>query len=114
MKNGSRAKLIGLITDQSPNVLVGLFGILKSGNGFVPITPATPSERIKFIIEDCRIETLVTESKYLDRMAAISKDSSCLKHIICVDAVGDKSSAGDAIRVYDRADWAEAPWRPRS
>jgi len=104
MKNGSRAKLIGLITDQSPDLLVGLFGILKSGNGFVPITPATPSERIRFIIEDCRIEILVTESKYLDRMVAISKHSPCLKCIICIDAVEDRSAAGDAIKVYDFED----------
>jgi amino acid adenylation domain-containing protein len=104
MKKDSRPKLIGLITDHSPDVLVGLFGILKSGNGFVPIPPSTPIERIRFIIADCQIEMLVTESNYLDKLLKLSKDSPSLKHIICVDTVEAKQTAQDGIKVYDCRD----------
>src|SRR5262249_25332364 len=110
MKKESRPKLIGLITDHSPDVLIGMFGILKSGNGLVPIPPATPTERIRLIIADCRIEMLVTESKYLGKLFKVSQESPSLKHIICIDAADATQAGNDGIKVYDCRDFArQAP-----
>ena len=50
MTKGSHCSVIALMADHTLDLLVGVFGILKSGNGFVPIDPENPDERIKFII----------------------------------------------------------------
>jgi amino acid adenylation domain-containing protein len=70
---------------ESNRLLVGLLGILKSGHAFVPIDPAYPAERAEFIVNDCRIEVLVTESEYLGQAQELSERCPSLRHIICLD-----------------------------
>ena len=43
--NSVHGKLIGMMVDPHPSILVGIFGILKSGHGFVPFDPKIPVER---------------------------------------------------------------------
>ncbi|MCK4760985.1 MAG: AMP-binding protein, partial [Candidatus Aminicenantes bacterium] len=50
---------IGLMVEDSSALLTGLLGILKSGNCVVPINPKFPPDRIRFIVEDCRIRTIL-------------------------------------------------------
>ena len=54
-------KRIGLYTERSHLMVIGLLGILKSGAAFVPLDPGFPRDRIKYMIEDAGIETLVTQ-----------------------------------------------------
>ncbi|MCB1922389.1 MAG: amino acid adenylation domain-containing protein [Gammaproteobacteria bacterium] len=53
--------LVGLCVDRSPNMLIGLLGILKTGAAYVPIDPKFPLDRQLFILEDAAISTLLTE-----------------------------------------------------
>ena len=39
---------------------VALLGILKAGGAFVPLDPATPAERIEYIINDARIGVVIS------------------------------------------------------
>ena len=69
MKCNSSHRLIGLMVDSTPQLPVGLLGILKSGNGFVPIDPRYPEERVNFIIADCELEIVITQAKYVELLA---------------------------------------------
>ncbi|MCI0419790.1 MAG: AMP-binding protein, partial [Acidobacteria bacterium] len=109
MQNISSPSLVGLMAGQRPGLLTGMLGILKSGSGFVPIDPDHPVERINFIISDCRIEVLVTDEEHLTRALEISRSSSSLKHIICLDQAGPAikdASNLDGVKVYDCDDYA--------
>jgi amino acid adenylation domain-containing protein/non-ribosomal peptide synthase protein (TIGR01720 family) len=107
MRNNSSHSLIGLMADRRPDLLIGMLGILKSGSGFAPIDPDYPDERINYIINDCRIETLVTEEKRLARAIEISRKSPSLKHIICLDKARRKEAAHrDEVQTYDCNDYA--------
>ncbi|MCI0338092.1 MAG: amino acid adenylation domain-containing protein [Acidobacteria bacterium] len=111
MKNNSSHSLIGhsligLMADQHPRLLIGMLGILKSGSGFVPIDPNHPIERINFIISDCRIRVLVTDEKHLAKALEISRESSSLKHIICLDKVQTETTNPDELKVYDCDNYA--------
>jgi acyl-CoA synthetase (AMP-forming)/AMP-acid ligase II len=46
------------MVDDSPELLTGLLGILKSGNAFVPINPVFPNDRVHFIIHDSAVNIL--------------------------------------------------------
>ena len=41
--------LVGLHLERSPEIVVGMLGVLKSGGAYVPLDPAYPKERIDFI-----------------------------------------------------------------
>jgi len=45
--------LVPLITKRSVEMIVGIYGILKAGGGYVPVDPKFPKERIDYIIKDC-------------------------------------------------------------
>jgi amino acid adenylation domain-containing protein len=55
---------VGIMIDKSVNMIVGIFGILKAGGGYVPIDPEYPEQRINFIIKDSGCKILLTQEKY--------------------------------------------------
>src|SRR6185312_5794215 len=81
--------LIGLMADESSRLLVGLLGILKSGHAFVPIDPAYPAERVEFILNECSVEILVTERKYLAQAQQFSESCTALHHVLCLDELNE-------------------------
>lgn len=61
-------KIVGLILNRGLEVYISRQGILKSGGAFLAMTPDYPDERIKFIVEDAKVEHLVTTKEiYLER-----------------------------------------------
>ncbi|MCP4656592.1 MAG: AMP-binding protein, partial [bacterium] len=44
--------LVGLAMERSLAMVVGLAGILKAGGAYLPLDPAYPEERLRFILED--------------------------------------------------------------
>ncbi|HEY0603658.1 MAG TPA: amino acid adenylation domain-containing protein, partial [Herpetosiphonaceae bacterium] len=54
---------VGLLVERSPEMIVGLLGVLKAGGAYVPLDPALPTERLAFMLEDARIEVLLTQSR---------------------------------------------------
>jgi amino acid adenylation domain-containing protein len=52
-KRGITTELrVGICIERSLEMVVGLLGILKSGGAYVPIDPAYPTDRIKYILSD--------------------------------------------------------------
>jgi amino acid adenylation domain-containing protein len=51
---------VGLLAERSPELLVGILGILKAGGVYVPLDPEHPEERIAFLAEDAELAILVT------------------------------------------------------
>ena len=52
--------LIALACDRGLEMIIGLLGILKAGAAYVPIDPAYPIDRVAFMLEDARINILLT------------------------------------------------------
>lgn len=55
---------IGICAERSPEMAIGLMGILKSGSAYVPIDPTYPHDRMQFMIEDASIKLVVTQKKF--------------------------------------------------
>ena len=60
--------LVGLCVERSPEMIVGILGILKAGAGYVPLDPTYPVERLSFMIQDANIFVLLTQSHLLDKL----------------------------------------------
>ncbi|MDM5294858.1 amino acid adenylation domain-containing protein [Peribacillus simplex] len=71
--------LVGVYMERSPEMMIGLLGILKSGGAYVPLDPTYPEKRLRYILEDARIEVLVTQER-LEKIG-ISEQIE----IICMD-----------------------------
>ena len=52
--------LVGIFLERSAAMVVATLGILGAGQGFVPLDPSYPRERLRFLIEDSAVQVLIT------------------------------------------------------
>ncbi|MEB4785095.1 amino acid adenylation domain-containing protein, partial [Paenibacillus jamilae] len=65
----TKDRLVGLMTERSVDLIVGMLGILKAGGAYVPIDPTYPEERIRYMLGDSGTELLLTQSHLVDKVA---------------------------------------------
>ncbi|HVE87147.1 MAG TPA: amino acid adenylation domain-containing protein, partial [Myxococcales bacterium] len=58
-----RGQRVGLAVERSPEMVVGLYGILKSGAAYVPLDPGYPKDRLAFMVQDGALEVVVTQKQ---------------------------------------------------
>jgi len=56
---------VGICLERSPELIVGLLAILKSGAAYVPLDPSYPRERLSYIVEHSELQILVSEGAVL-------------------------------------------------
>ena len=61
---------VGIALERSPEMVVGLLGILKAGAAYVPLDPEYPAERLAYMVEDSGIELLLTQERVRGRIPA--------------------------------------------
>uniref|UniRef100_UPI000FDAE023 non-ribosomal peptide synthetase n=1 Tax=Paenibacillus kobensis TaxID=59841 RepID=UPI000FDAE023 len=60
---GVRAdSVVGILTERSVDMMTGIFGILKAGGAYLPLDPAYPLERIRYMLEDSGTEVLLSNA----------------------------------------------------
>lgn len=60
--------LVGIMTQRDPFMVIGILGILKAGAAYVPLDPSYPSERIRYILDHAKIDTLLTEYQLTSKL----------------------------------------------
>ncbi|MBQ3451141.1 MAG: amino acid adenylation domain-containing protein, partial [Selenomonadaceae bacterium] len=60
-------KIVGVMLNRGLEVYIARQGVLKSGGAFLPMTPDYPDERVKFIVEDAKVNHLVTTRDIYER-----------------------------------------------
>ena len=60
--------LVGICTERSLEMVIGLLGILKAGAAYVPLDPDYPPDRLAFMVEDAAGPVLLTQRACLDRV----------------------------------------------
>uniref|UniRef100_UPI00046FE480 non-ribosomal peptide synthetase n=1 Tax=Paenibacillus massiliensis TaxID=225917 RepID=UPI00046FE480 len=63
---------VGIMTERSLEMIIGLLAILKAGGAYVPIDPQYPEERIRFILEDSHATVLLAHPQVRDRAKAFN------------------------------------------
>src|SRR6185369_15421639 len=53
---------VGLLAERSPDMIVGVLGILQAGGAYVPLDPAYPVQRLAFMLGDTRTPVLLTQT----------------------------------------------------
>jgi natural product biosynthesis luciferase-like monooxygenase protein/amino acid adenylation domain-containing protein len=57
--------LVGILTDRSDMMMIGILGILKAGAAYVPVDPSYPGDRIKYILTEAAPKIVLTLSEYV-------------------------------------------------
>ena len=97
-----RESLVGVFLERSPEMVVALMGILKSGAAYVPLDPSYPAERTRFLIRDAALAAIVSHSSVKHQLP------DEVAHVVLIDSKEelDRESASSvdcAISGEDRA-----------
>ncbi|MFZ5637347.1 MAG: amino acid adenylation domain-containing protein [Pseudomonadota bacterium] len=52
---------VAIMMDRGRSLAVAAFGVLRAGAAYVPIDPALPAERVRFLLEDCGAKAVLVE-----------------------------------------------------
>jgi len=78
-KNGVGANTaVGLCTERSAEMIIGLLGILKAGGCYVPLVPDNPKARLAHQLSETRAPLLLTQQKLLENLPEFAGKIVCL------------------------------------
>jgi len=77
--DGSPEMRVGVFLNRSPEMIVAILAVLKSGGAYVPFDPSYPREKLAFMLEDARIRVLITERSLIGGLPAH------LAHVVLID-----------------------------
>lgn len=95
-----RLPLVALLLQRSPHFVVSAFGVLESGNGFVPLDSRDPVERLQFMLADCGIDVLVTEQALLGKAIELCRGCPGVRDVIVLDVAAGPVETGAEVRVH--------------
>ncbi len=56
-----KGDLVGVCLDRHPDLIASMIAVLKAGAAYVPLDPAYPGDRLRFMAEDARLALVVSE-----------------------------------------------------
>jgi len=94
-------QLIGIVMEKGWEQVVGTLGILASGGAYVPIASELPTERRWHLLEEGKVEWVITQSK-LDASLEWPENVKCL----CIDTIEPPSSSTSLEPIQQPSDLA--------
>ncbi len=58
-------RIVGILLDRSPELIISIIAILKAGAAYLPLDPEYPKNRLAFMLEDSDCALLLTHQKHL-------------------------------------------------
>ncbi|HVF56636.1 MAG TPA: amino acid adenylation domain-containing protein, partial [Pyrinomonadaceae bacterium] len=89
--------LVGICVERSPEMLIGLLGVLKAGGAYLPLDPTYPHERLDYMLKDAGVSVVLLQERFSDVLP--EHDA----RVVFLDADRDAISRLDAGRVESDA-----------
>lgn len=70
--------LVGLCTERSLEMIIGLLGILKAGGAYLPLDPTLPKEGFASRLQDIEIPVILTQQRFVDSLPTDVAQIVCL------------------------------------
>jgi amino acid adenylation domain-containing protein/non-ribosomal peptide synthase protein (TIGR01720 family) len=70
--------VVGLCVERSPEMIVGLFGVMKAGGAYLPLDPELPPERLRYILVDAGAGIALTQRELDERLELFWGQRLCL------------------------------------
>ena len=68
---------VAICMEHCPEMVVGVLGILKAGGAYLPLDPASPKERLAFMLQDAARARAADAETIGWRACPIMRDASC-------------------------------------
>ena len=85
--------LVGIITERSIEMVVGVLAILKAGGAYVPLDPAYPADRLRFMIQDAGLSIVLCHDRL---QAMIADDVRAGIEVVSLDQSYEDTAAAGA------------------
>ncbi|OMP77238.1 hypothetical protein BW716_20680 [[Flexibacter] sp. ATCC 35208] len=66
--------LVALMCEEREHMVIGILAILKAGAAYVPLDPANPEKRLRFVLEDSNAALLLTQRSLVHHAAGYTGD----------------------------------------
>ena len=66
------APLVAIMVERSAEMLVAILAVLKAGAAYVPVDPAYPEQRIRYMLQDCEARLVLTQRHVLNAANPLS------------------------------------------
>jgi amino acid adenylation domain-containing protein len=83
-----RRDRVGIYMNKCLEMPLAVHGIMKAGAAYVPIDPAAPAARLKYIIQHCGIQVLITQASKLKILSEIIAETE-LDCLVGIDETSD-------------------------
>ena len=78
-KRGVRPEsLVTVCMERSLEMVIAILSVLKAGGGYVPIDPDSPTDRLKFMLQDTRSPLVLTQERFSSFLAEFADQRICL------------------------------------
>src|SRR5574344_632383 len=64
--------LIGVVMNHGVEQIATMLAILKMGAGYVPVEPFFPIDRIRFIMDECQVDFVITNKMYEEKLSGLN------------------------------------------
>lgn len=69
---------VGVCLERSLDMVVAILGIYKAGAAYVPLDPGYPQARLNYMLEDARLNTVITHNQLLTSNVISAQQAICL------------------------------------
>ncbi|UCH95483.1 MAG: amino acid adenylation domain-containing protein [Candidatus Aminicenantes bacterium] len=76
---------VAVLLDRSLHIMTAILGILKTGGAYVPIDSSLPGARIKYIIHDAEIGTVISEKEHINLLNRLHRECKTFHTFLCLD-----------------------------
>ena len=109
-----RNDFVAILDERGIDFLAAILGILKAGGAYLPIDPIYPDERVRYMVSDSGVHTLITRTTLFEQAFGVTGQGLAdtqLRHVLCLG--GAPPPTTPEVRCYTAADLArEADTNP--
>lgn len=87
-KGVKRGDRVGIFVPKSFASILSVFGILKAGGVYVPLDPGAPANRLAYLIKDCGMRALLTNSMKVAALHEMIPENRPVETVLLIDPDG--------------------------
>ncbi|MBC9914699.1 non-ribosomal peptide synthetase [Chitinophaga varians] len=77
--------VVGIYMSRGPELIMAIWGVLKSGAGYIPIDTGWPESRIEMIVKDAGIRLLLSGKDHIRELHRMQWNCEGLTTFVCLD-----------------------------
>lgn len=78
--------LVGVMQEQSFELVTAILGILKAGGAYLPLDYDTPLPRVRYMLQESGARFLISEKAFVINMNKLQWDCPELENLLCLDS----------------------------